>query len=300
MSVDDCRLLFARTDLPAAAPDQTAGDWEGRLILLNRSATSVIARLTIATRGSADVVSGSIGAFPVATTTKLSFVDVSPSTVAPLNDTSATSRAIVASSARSTGASVATNASIVAMFGWIMPAPFAMPVTVIGAPSIVTRRDAPFGTVSVVMIVRAAAPHPASASANRHAGRAATMRSTGSGSMMTPVENGSTSCAAQATVPATAAQTVCASASPAAPVPALALPALTMSARIGERSARCWRQMLTGAAQKRFCVNTPATCVPGARLASSRSSRDQPLMRAGAVPRATPGTGSKSSGARGE
>ena len=39
----DCRLLFARKDLPPATPDQVAGDWEGRLILVNPSATSLIA-----------------------------------------------------------------------------------------------------------------------------------------------------------------------------------------------------------------------------------------------------------------
>jgi hypothetical protein len=72
---------------------------------------------------------------PVAAMTKLSLVDVSPSTVAPLNETSATSRAIVASSGAAIGASVAMNASIVAMSGWIMPAPLAMPVTVTGTPS---------------------------------------------------------------------------------------------------------------------------------------------------------------------
>ena len=45
---------------------------------------------------------------------------------------------------------------MVAMFGWIMPAPFAMPVIVTVSPPISTRRDTAFGTVSVVMIARAA------------------------------------------------------------------------------------------------------------------------------------------------
>jgi hypothetical protein len=38
-------------------------------------------------------------------------------------------------------ASVAMMPSMVAMFGWIMPAPFAMPVTVMVRPSITTWRD---------------------------------------------------------------------------------------------------------------------------------------------------------------
>ena len=61
-----------------------------------------------------------------------------------------------------------------------------------------TRRDAALGTVSVVMIAcaarRTSCPRGQSA---RHAGRPATMRSTGSGSMITPVENGSTCADAQ-------------------------------------------------------------------------------------------------------
>ena len=171
-----------------------------------------------------------------------------------------------------------------------MPAPLAMPVTVIGTPSISARRDAPFGTVSVVMIARTAANHPCSASAARQSGNFATILSTGSGSMMTPVENGSTASVAQPTSRAAAAQVVRASARPRSPVPALALPALTTSARIDPACARCSRQIVTGAAQKRFCVKTPAACVPGARLTSRRSSRDQFLIRAAAVPSAAPAT----------
>ena len=42
MSVDDHRLLFARPDLAAPAPDQTHGDWDGHLILLEHPATSLM------------------------------------------------------------------------------------------------------------------------------------------------------------------------------------------------------------------------------------------------------------------
>ena len=68
-----------------------------------------------------------------------------------------------------------------------------MPVTVTGTPSIAIRRDAPFGTVSVVMMADTASNQRSPASASRAAGSAATIFSTGSGSMMTPVENGRTS-----------------------------------------------------------------------------------------------------------
>ncbi len=228
---------------------------------------------------------GASGARPVAASTKLSLVDVSPSTVAPLNDTSATSRTICASSGAAIGASVAMNDSIVAMSGWIMPAPFAMPVTVTGTPSTVTRRDAPFGTVSVVMIAFAAANQPSARAAALAAGSASTMRLTGSGSMITPVEYGSTSSGAQSSSRATATHSACASASPDSPVPAFALPALTMSARIPAPAAccraRCSRQTITGAAQKRLRVNTPAATVPGSQTTSRTSLRSQFLILPG-------------------
>ena len=171
--------------------------------------------------------------------TKLSLVDVSPSTVAQLNDRSAISRVSVAEHVRAAiGASVATNDSIVAMSGWIIPAPLAMPVTVTGMPSTV---DPP----------RRALRHGVGGHDRRHggepvvrrsaacaAGSAATIFATGSGSMITPVENGSTCCGAQPSIVATAAQVVSAAAMPGAPVPALALPALTTSARMPARRAR--------------------------------------------------------------
>ena len=46
---------------------------------------------------------------------------------------------------------------MVAIFGWIMPDPFAMPAIFISAPSKVSVRPAPLGNVSVVIKARAAA-----------------------------------------------------------------------------------------------------------------------------------------------
>ena len=129
----------------------------------------------------------------MAAITKLSLVEVSPSIVAQLNEAAAISRVALARRRPAIGASVATNDSIVAMSGWIIPEPFAIPVTVTGTPSITIRRDAPFGTVSVVMIADTASNQWSGASAPCAAGNAATIFSTGSGSMITPVENGSTS-----------------------------------------------------------------------------------------------------------
>jgi hypothetical protein len=56
-------------------------------------------------------------------------------------------------------------------------------------------RDAALGSVSVVMMPSAACAQCAASRSPSAAGRPASMRSTGSGSMITPVENGST-CAA--------------------------------------------------------------------------------------------------------
>ena len=82
------------------------------------------------TRGSS--ISSNPGASlrPVAISMHASLVDVSPSTVMQLK-LSATARASIWSSTDAgILASVATNASIVAMSGRIMPAPLAMPLSV--------------------------------------------------------------------------------------------------------------------------------------------------------------------------
>ena len=66
-------------------------------------------------------------ASPFASTNSVSFVEVSPSTLMALNVRPATSRSVFCSSEGAIAASVVTNASIVAMFGWIIPAPLAQP-----------------------------------------------------------------------------------------------------------------------------------------------------------------------------
>jgi hypothetical protein len=87
---------------------------------------------------------------------KESLVEVSPSTVTQLNDRSTTRLSMPCRSFFGTEASVATKPSMVAMFGLIMPAPFAMPVTVTSPVEILILVENAFGTVSVVMIASAA------------------------------------------------------------------------------------------------------------------------------------------------
>jgi hypothetical protein len=79
---------------------------------------------------------------------------------------------------------------------------------------------------------------------------------------------------------------------PGSPVPALALPVLTTSARIGlppaDTAARLALLTWTGAAQKRFLVNTPATVAPSASFITSTSLRFGFLMPAWAKPMSIP------------
>ena len=52
---------------------------------------------------------------------------------------------------------------------------------------------------------------------------------------------------------------------------------------------------VTGAAQKRFCVNTPAATAPGSSSDRAADRCGQFLMLAAAAPSVTPGTGSSDS-----
>src|SRR5438309_10348020 len=182
------------------------------------------------------------------------------------------------------------------MSGRIMPAPLAIPVTVASPPASSVRRDRAFGTESVVMIASAARAQLSSRRSAMHAGRPATMRSTGSGSMITPVENGRTWRESQPASRATASQLALAPATPVFPVPALALPVLTSSARGDPPETRCSLATCTGAAQKGFCVKTPETRAPSASVMRRRSLRPALRIPASATPSLTPLTGNKSSG----
>src|SRR5450830_1700995 len=187
---------------------------------------------------------------------------------------------------------------MVAMFGLIMPAPLLMPVKVTVGPAMLTVRAPAFGCVSMVMMASAAENQLSVVSADTACGKPATRRGTGSGSRITPVENGKICCGVQPSSSASAAQLSCAAARPDSPVPALALPVLTSSARIGAApavtAARLAFEICTGAAQKRFRVNTPATVAVGASFNTSKSLRLVFLMPASATPISMPATAFKS------
>ena len=79
-------------------------------------------------------------------------MEVSPSTVTQLKEASAAARSIVRSRAGATAASVVRKESMVAMRGWIMPAPLATPAKWTGFPANSVRSTQHFETVSVVMM----------------------------------------------------------------------------------------------------------------------------------------------------
>ena len=97
-----------------------------------------------------------------------------------------------------TQASVAKKPSMVAMLGRIIPAPLAIPVAFTVRPPRVNWQLAALGWVSVVITPSAASSHCAPDATGDCAawasacGKPAKRRSSGKGSMMTPVENGST------------------------------------------------------------------------------------------------------------
>ena len=90
----------------------------------------------------------------------MSFVLVSASTEIALNVRSTTRWKSGANAAGSATASVVNTASRVAMSGWIIPAPLAIPPTVIGPCGVSSRTAQCFTRVSVVMIARAASMPP--------------------------------------------------------------------------------------------------------------------------------------------
>ena len=177
-----------------------------------------------------------------------------------------------------------------------------MPVTVTCAPPTLAFTLRALGTVSVVMMPSAALSQWAGCASASAAGRPACRRSSGSGSRITPVENGSTCCGRTPSCAASASQVRRAAASPAAPVPALAQPVLMTKARMSAPApaARCSRHTCTGAAQKRFCVNTPPTLAPSSSSITVKSLRPALRMPASATPMRTPLTGCRLAASGGE
>ena len=135
---------------------------------------------------------------------------------------------------------------MVAMLGWIIPEPFAMPPTRQGFPF---RMNA---NVSVVMIASAAASPPVSERPADSASPAARIGSMGSGSPITPVEATITSFSATPVIRAARPHILRAFCSPSA-LQVFALPLLTTTA-CAVPSAKCSLVTAIGAPLTLFCV----------------------------------------------
>ena len=154
-----------------------------------------------------------------------------------------------------------------------------------------TRTEAIFVVESVVRSDTAASASASSVAASPPAATCAMVTvtlSTGSRVPMTPVERWSTCSGVAPIAAATARPMVAWSASPPGPVAALALPEVAMTARaypaiwsLPPVARRLARESCTGAAAKRFGVNTAATGTgPASATMRAKSGRPEALMPA--------------------
>jgi len=202
----------------------------------------------------------------------MSLVLVSPSTVMALKLTAFAAASSSCNSAGSMVASVPRKASMVAMFGQIMPEPLAMPAILAVPPESFTSTPNAFGKVSVVMIASAASHHCVEPEVAFSEGMAPAIFSTGSCWPITPVEATSTSPALRSKACAVDSAISRAFCIPAAPVAALALPLLQMTARILPPEAdNAAFDSSTGAAQQRLVVKTEAVLAGSSQSISIRS-----------------------------
>jgi hypothetical protein len=211
-------------------------------------------------------------AAPVANSSTVSEVEVSPSTVMQLK---LLSTLFVSSFCRRFGgsaASVKMKTSMVAMSGAIMPEPLAMPLMVTVLPPSFALTVAALGNVSVVMMALAAMDQASGSAASASFGRALVMKEGSSGSPMTPVEAWKISTGLQSRSLPAAFATAVTVATPALPVKALAFPALMTTAR-AVPPFRLSAHQSTGAERDLDLVKQPATLVPGSITASNTSGR---------------------------
>ena len=205
---------------------------------------------------------------------QVSLVERSPSTVTALKVSATATDSMSCSAAGGRAASVATKASMVAMFGAIMPEPLAIPAIRTGVRSIWVWATAPLGNVSVVMIADAAAAQLSASRPATSSGTTGSIRPASSTTPITPVEASITwSAGTPRAAPAASAVRRAASA-PGAPVKLLAQPALQTRARTRPPSASsAARHQSTGAEPTPCLVNTPAAVAPGSKAMSRRSGR---------------------------
>src|SRR3954470_7404917 len=239
------------------------------LVEPSASASSCIAR-SVAAAVSASVISSADAVTPLAPlamTTTVSLVDRQPSESTLSTLTLVARSSAVGRTSGATRASVVRTTSIVARLGASMPAPLAIPPT--DQPSRCC--TVVFGTVSVVMIARAASGPP---SAERPLAAAVTPGSSlsiGSRTPISPVEATATSIAPRPSSAARCSAVAWLSWKPSGPVQALAPPELRTTARSRPVESTC-RLHCTGAAGNRLVVKTAAAASSGPSLTTTATS----------------------------
>ncbi len=235
----------------------------------------------------------------------MSLVLVSPSTESWFQVRAAAGRSSPHSVSGATAASVSTTDSIVAIRGWIMPTPLAIPLTVTSTGPAVGRRQlrrssvAILVTESVVRSAIAAASRAASSSdsVGTMAARPLATRSSGSRVPITPVDRWRVRLTWAPVASASRRPISSWSASPAAPVAAFALPLVDTIASAQpnppraspELAARCARDSRTGAAAKAFGVKTAAAAAGSPVVTmTARSGRPEALIPAARPPARNP------------
>ncbi len=170
-----------------------------------------------------------------------------------------------------------------------MPEPFAIPAILTNLPPISTSAEAPLAKVSVVIIACAASSMP---STDRPADSSATfavIRSCGSRSPMTPVDEVKTRSADKPVSAATASQIAATEFSPARPVKAFELPELMIKAAPLSLSIPTFAwQSNTFADRVDDLVNVPATVLPGDNRIRVTSLRPSYFIPAATAANSTP------------
>src|SRR5947199_8804995 len=251
------------------------------------SSTAVTARVRAACCREPRAI-GVFAAAPLASSSTVSFVLMSPSTVMALSVASTASPSVARSTRAGAAASVTTKTRSVARSGAIMPAPLPSAATVTRLPPSTSARRAVFGNASVVVMASAACGKPAGASAAAAARTPARSRCRGTWTPIRPVAHGTTSAGARPRSRAASAVASAAVRRPSAPVQALALPAWTRTAEARPAATRR-RASWTGAAGARLVVNTPAT-LAGRSATIRATSRPRCLRPARTPEKRNPGT----------
>ena len=231
---------------------------------------------------------------PEASSRTVSLVDMQPSELIRLTVRATAPPRAARAAAASTTASVVMTHSMVARPGASMPTPLIMPPALQATPSAVRETASSLGTVSVVIMARAASWPASGVGASAPAARPAPDRRAGMsrGTPMTPVEHTRTSsgrtgrCGSESvSSSATRAAVAAASSAPRAPVQALAEPELRMTAR-APPSATAARDHATGAATTRLVVKTPAATSSGPSLTTRARSGLPEALRPARTPAA--------------